>query len=79
MKDTTYEEIVREAEKLPAVQRLMLIERLAHDMCVEDAPEVARITWEEMAGTAPYPLCGEDAQEWVSRTRQESDGARGVK
>lgn len=31
-----------------------------------------RRRWSEIAGKAPYPLAGEDAQQWVSRTRQES-------
>jgi hypothetical protein len=29
--------------------------------------------WGEVAGVAPHPLTGEDAQDWVSRTRAESD------
>ena len=28
--------------------------------------------WREISGKAPYPLLEEDAQAWVSRTRQES-------
>jgi hypothetical protein len=27
--------------------------------------------WLDIAGTAPYPLVGEDVQEWVTRTRRE--------
>ena len=29
--------------------------------------------WAEIAGAATYPLVGEDAQDWVSRTRLEGD------
>jgi hypothetical protein len=36
----------------------------------------SRPKWTELAGTAPYAALGEDAQRWVSRTRQESDDAR---
>lgn len=32
--------------------------------------------WEEIAGTASYPLVGEDAQQWVSHSRRESDLSR---
>jgi len=32
--------------------------------------------WSEAAGIAAYPLVGEDAQEWVTRTRQEGDEKR---
>lgn len=35
-----------------------------------------RRRWAEIAGKAPYPLTGEDAQEWVSRTRREADVQR---
>ena len=31
-----------------------------------------RRKWREIQGKATYPLVGEDAQEWVSRTRQEA-------
>jgi hypothetical protein len=30
----------------------------------------------DFAGLAPYPLCGEDAQAWLSRTRREDDEHR---
>lgn len=32
--------------------------------------------WIDLIGTAPYPLCGMDAQEWVSEGRRASDRAR---
>ena len=32
--------------------------------------------WMDAAGIAPYPLTGEDAQAWVSRSRQEGDEER---
>src|SRR5437016_4832195 len=32
-----------------------------------------RRRWADIAGSAPYPLAGEDAQTWVSRSRQEDD------
>ncbi len=35
-----------------------------------------RRKWAEIAGKAPYPLAGEDAQEWVSRTRREASRKR---
>lgn len=33
-------------------------------------------TWSDMTGIATFPLMGEDAQSWVSRTRQEGDEHR---
>ena len=32
--------------------------------------------WSEIAGIAPYPLVGQDAQTWVSRHRLEGDAER---
>jgi hypothetical protein len=78
MSTQTYENILQEAEKLPPGQRLMLIERLIHDMRTAVSEPIDAPAWEDYAGSAPYPLCGEDAQEWISRGRQESDEARKI-
>lgn len=32
--------------------------------------------WLDVMGAAPYPLTGEDAQAWVTRTRQEGEDER---
>ncbi|MEJ6486342.1 hypothetical protein N0Y54_34645 [Nostoc punctiforme UO1] len=32
--------------------------------------------WSDLKGKALYPLLGEDAAEWVSRTRREGDEHR---
>jgi hypothetical protein len=32
--------------------------------------------WREIRGSVPHPLCGEDAQAWVSRGRREADDSR---
>lgn len=36
----------------------------------------SRRKWLDVAGAAPYPLTGEDAQSWVTRTRQEDENER---
>ena len=33
--------------------------------------------WRELRGALPCPACGEDAQQWVSRSRREADENRG--
>ncbi len=71
-----YENILREAEQLPREQCLMLIERLIYRMRTAGTTENGAPAWEDYAGSAPYPLCGEDAQEWIRRSRQESDRKR---
>ncbi len=40
------------------------------------APSQPLRKWSDLKGMAPYPLLGEDAQEWVSRTRKEGDEHR---
>ena len=78
MNALSYTDVLQEAEKLPADQCLLLIERLIHHVrTVETKPEVP-LAWEDYAGSAPYPLCGEDAQEWISHGRMLSDVARDV-
>ena len=32
--------------------------------------------WRELRGALPCPACGEDAQQWVSRSRREADEKR---
>jgi hypothetical protein len=72
----------------PELRREILA--LAAKLSEEDRHEVARQLlscdgaeqpkkrrkWSDLAGRAPYPMCGEDAQQWVSRTRRESDDHR---
>jgi hypothetical protein len=67
----TYEQILHEAEALPREERQRLIEQLAARLQAEQAAGEPRPRWEDFAGSAPYPLCGEDAQDWITRTRQE--------
>jgi hypothetical protein len=62
---------------LPVVERLRLIEMIAHDLMeqpIEESPK--RHDWMSVRGIAPNLLEGEDAQAWVSRTRREADEGR---
>ena len=67
------ERILREAEQLPPDEQLELIARLAARLRARPEPGKKRPRWEDLAGSAPYPLCGEDAQQYISRTRGEAD------
>lgn len=53
-----------------------LIERAQQD--VAEATPTKRPTWESIEGLFPYPLVGEDAQAWVTRTRREGDEHRRI-
>ncbi len=76
MTQPKYSEVLQQSLSLSKDDQLRLIAKLAGELC--DYPEagVAVARWEDHAGVAPYPLCGEDAQAWISRTRQESDEVR---
>lgn len=73
MASPAYERILKEAEALARPEQVQLVERLLARLRASESPARLPPRWEDLAGSAPYPLCGEDAQDWVSRTRQESD------
>ena len=63
---------------LPVAERLRLIEITAHDLAARptESEPLKRHDWMSVRGIAPNLLDGEDAQEWVSRTRREVDEQR---
>ncbi len=78
MSTQDYERILRETEGLASEEQLRLIHEIAERLRATNEPGVNRTRLEDLAGSAPYPLCGEDAQEWVRRTRGEGDNRREV-
>jgi hypothetical protein len=74
----SWEDLAELASRLEPSEQLRLVERIVHGLAA--AGEVSatgeRRSWREIRGRAVHPLCGEDAQEWVSRGRRESDEAR---
>jgi hypothetical protein len=76
MAASTYQEVLRLVNTLTGDERLQLIAYLAMTQRASDVPGDERPAWSDIAGTVSYPALGEDAQAWVSRTRQESDDAR---
>jgi hypothetical protein len=79
MASAAYTKILEEAKLLSAEELNRLIEALAERAELEDRAPGPPPRWEDLIGTAPYPLCGEDAQAWVTRTRKESDEARRIR
>jgi hypothetical protein len=73
--ERAYEQIVKQ---LSPADRLRLVERIEREIAADAArgeePEESDLL--SLAGAAPGLLSGEDAQEWVSRTRRESDERR---
>ena len=70
-----YEHLIK---SLPPTDRLRLVEKIIHDLSATttDDPVVAEDDWMTLRGIAPHLLDGEDAQTWVSRTRQDADNHR---
>lgn len=71
MASTDCQRILREAEQLPRDEQLRLIERLVVRLRTRPEPGGKPLRWEDFAGTAPYPMCGEDAQDYINRMRDE--------
>jgi hypothetical protein len=69
-------EIIEQADTLDDDEKLQPIMHLAQSVRRSAPADRAGRDWLELLGAAPYPLLGEDAQAWVSRTRRESDEAR---
>jgi hypothetical protein len=63
-----YETVVR---GLPENDQRALAETINRHLD-QRVPKKPRITWREMRGRIPVNSMGEDAQEWVSRTRREA-------
>jgi hypothetical protein len=70
------QDVLKQVERLAPEERLELIQKVAEGLKTEAASAKPRPKWSDLRGMAPYPLMGEDAQAWVSKTRQESDAHR---
>ncbi len=69
-------ELARQAAQLPVDEQIELAMMLMQNVRAATSTDASRYSWTEVAGIAPYPLAGEDAQAWVSRTREEGDRER---
>lgn len=73
MTSAACEKILREAQLLsPREVEDLIISLIGQREKKEDLGS-SEIGWEDVRGSAQYPICGEDAQEWVTRTRREAD------
>ena len=64
-------ELIQKADTLTPDEQLRLIAHLAERVRATRSVSKPRRKWREIRGIAPYPLVGEDAQVWVSRSRRE--------
>jgi hypothetical protein len=76
---TTAEEVYEQVVKgMPATEMLRLVEKIVHGLQSENGGPADRRRWSEIRGRVAYPMCGEDAQEWISRGRREADEERKI-
>jgi len=67
---------LQQVEQLAPEERLELIRQIAQGLKKSEVVVRPKPRWSDLKGMAPYPMMGEDAQEWVSRTRREADEHR---
>ncbi|MBD2358741.1 hypothetical protein H6G41_29800 [Tolypothrix sp. FACHB-123] len=70
------EKILSEIEQLTPEEQLTVMGHLVERVKKHITQAQPKRKWSDLKGMAPYPLLGEDAQEWVSRTRREGDEYR---
>jgi hypothetical protein len=71
MATSELEKIAREAAMLSADEKLQLAARLIEEARQGAPTTVTAVRWRDLRGQVPAPALGEDAQAWVTRTRQE--------
>ena len=71
--DQILDRLAEQAARLSPQERLQLIERIARGPAenADETPPTESGGWMSLRGIAPDLLKGEDAQEWVSRLRDE--------
>lgn len=70
---TAVKEILRQADTLSTDEQLALASILIERARKKAAPQPGTRKWLDVMGASPYPMVGEDAQGWVTRTRQEGE------
>ena len=71
--EQVYEQHVKPLE---AAEQLRLVEKIVQELALNGQPPKRRRYWREIRGMVQHPMCGEDAQAWISRSRQEDDEHR---
>ena len=66
-------EVVERADRLAPDEQLRLVTHLVERARRGLLSKSPRRKWRDIRGLATHPMCGEDAQEWVSRLRHHGD------
>ena len=70
------EAILKQVQQLSNDERLELIQQVAEQMKSGATEPKRKYKISEFRGMVKHPFFGEDAQEWVTRTRREGDEHR---
>jgi hypothetical protein len=76
MESQHLDQIIKQAERLTSAERLMLAKYLIEKAQKEMPPKKTSRKWSEVIGLIHYPALGEDAQTYISRTREYDDNHR---
>ena len=76
MSQELLQNLISQSDQLTAEELLHLVSYLTTRTQRSNLSNRPRRKLSEFKGRAPYPVVGEDAQAWVSRTRQEATEQR---
>lgn len=76
MSTLVYNELVKQVDALPAEEQLQLAAHLLERARQKVIANKPKRKWRDLRGLATYPMLGEDVQDWILRTRRESDEQR---
>ena len=65
-----YSELVQQVDALQVDEQLRLATHILERARQAVTQEKSRHKWRDIRGLASYPMLGEDAQDWISRTRR---------
>lgn len=69
-------ELMERVSTLTLEEQLTLVRHLTEKVSEAHTGTKPRRKWAEICGAAAYPLLGEDAQAYISRTRREDTESR---
>ena len=77
MREEILTELIEKTSLLTPEEQLRLIVAVAEKLRASAVREPkSHRKWSDLPGMLPYPVCGEDAQAYISRSRHESEETR---
>jgi hypothetical protein len=72
------QQVLSDIDRLSPTDRIQVMSYVIESIREYVPTESKKLTrkWSDLKGMVTFPLMGEDAQEWVSRTRREGDEHR---